>query len=148
MRKRFSKELYQANDARATGVISGYLSQWGLVAEQNPNKYGVDLLVRRPESPEHFLGVECEIKLVWSGPEFQYDTIQLPERKGKYRAIPQPLEYWILNRECTHVIVIPEYLLDSFEPVVVPNKYIRWGEKFYQIPVAECVQLQLGEEVE
>jgi len=145
MRKKFSKALYQQNDALATGVIAGYLSQWGLVAEHNTDKYGVDLLVRKPDDKDYFLAVECEIKRVWHGPDFPYDTIQLPERKGKYRNTPHQLEYWILNSDCSSVIIIPEFLLDQYEPVVVPNKYVRWGEKFYQIPMTECLLIQLGD---
>jgi hypothetical protein len=145
MRKKFSQALYDQNDQLATGVISGYLAQWGLVAEPNPNRYGVDLLVRKPDEPDHFLAVECEIKRVWTGDSFPYQTIQLPERKGKYRNVPQQLEYWILNADCTSAIIIPEFLLDEHKPVVVPNKYIRWGEKFYQLPIDECVIIQIRE---
>jgi len=143
MRKPFDRKLFEQNDALARNAVTYHLFVNGLIAEPHTDRYGIDLVVRSPESPDVIYGVECEIKRVWTGPKLPYSTIQLPERKRKYLNNPWPIEYWILNNELTHAIVIPGGLVEAAKPVVVANKFVRWGEKFYQIPVADCIQLTL-----
>lgn len=143
MRKPFSKELFATNDELARNAVIYHLFMGGLLAEPHTDRYGIDLTVRKPESRQILYGVECEIKRVWNGPVLPYATIQLPERKKKYLNNPWPIEYWILNSTQTHAIIIPGHLVEQSEPVIVPNKYVRWGEKFYQIPVSECNLIEL-----
>lgn len=147
MRKPFDKALFEKNDALARQAVSQFLRAHGIVVRPNPDQYGVDLFEIEdfPEGPAPVLGIECEIKRVWSGATFPWDTIQLPERKAKYRSAALDVDYWLLNSECTHAIVIPGYLLDEHIPVEVPNKYVSKGERFYQIPVAQCRKVDLSE---
>lgn len=147
-RKPFDEKLFVENDARARQAVSQYLRSHGIVVRPNEDKFGVDLFEledSEENGPYPVLGIECEIKLVWHGSNFPWDTIQLPERKAKYRRPLLDVDYWVLNSECTHAIVIPGYLLDRHTPVEVPNVYVAKGEKFYQIPVSECRKVDLSE---
>lgn len=148
IRKPFDKALFEKNDALARQAVSQYLRSHGVTISPNPDQYGVDLFEMEDDEfdgPYPVLGIECEIKRVWSGPDFPWDTIQLPERKAKYRNGIIDVDYYLLNSECTHAIVIPGYLLDEHIPVEVPNKYVSKGERFYQIPVIACRKVDLSE---
>ena len=146
MRKPFDKQLFEENDVRARTAVSGYLRKIGWIVRDNPDRYGVDLLLQTKELEYDCLAIECEIKRVWSGSEFPWKTIQLPMRKAKFvRSADMPVNFWVLNSECTHAIVIPGSALSGYAPVEVPNKYVAAGEKFYQIPVFECRKVNLNE---
>lgn len=144
IRKRFDRALFQQNDELARNAVIYHLFMEGLLAEPHTDRYGIDLTVRKPESRDTIYGVECEIKRVWTGPVLKYDTVQLPGRKAKYLNNPWPIEYWILNNELTHAIIIPGHLVEASTPVEVPNKYVYRGELFYQIPVAQCSVVMLS----
>lgn len=132
-RKRFDRELYLLNDQKAKKAVLKYLGKgWG----ENPKKTGVDLV-----NIINTAFVECEIKQRFIGKEFPYETVQLPERKGKWKDLN--IRYFILNKQCTYAIIIyPKSLKDS-RLKEVPNKYVFKGEYFYQIPVKECDLVKL-----
>lgn len=143
MRKPFDKKLFEENDALARAAVTKHLESAGALVEANPDQYGVDLFVWMAN---HEFAVECEIKRVWGGPVFPWKGIQLPERKAKFvRSADMPVEFWVLNNEMTHAIVIPGSALSGYTPVEVPNKYVAAGEKFYQIPLGECEMVVLCE---
>lgn len=146
VRKPFDLELFKQNDQKARLVITKYLQALGYVVSPNPNTYGVDLIAERGNNR---YGIEVEIKRVWKGPKLPWDTVQLPERKAKYRLEGLPVTYCILNNELTHALTFTGSMLDTLTPIVVPNKYVSKGEKFYQVPVSICdyIELELdGEE--
>lgn len=141
MRKKFDRELFEANDTAARHAVTRYiLATSDVTVENNPDKYGVDLLVTGGLMD---YAVECEIKRVWKGEDFPWDTLQLPERKAKFIRAGVPVEFWILNNELTHAMVIQTDVLLSLTPVEVPNKYVAQGEKFFQVPIDRCRKLRL-----
>lgn len=152
MRKPFDKALFAENDARARRVVTKQLESYGHYVEPNRNQYGIDLLVYEQASTleiglEPWLGVECEIKRVWKGPRLPWKTVQLPERKRKYLSPLHKTQFWILNNECTHAIIIPGAQLEILKPVEVPNKYVAKSELFYQIPMTECLLITLDADI-
>ena len=148
MRKKpFDRKLFHENDARARVAVIVYLHNQGLVAQDNDDQYGVDLLIRRPDSPQIIYAVEVEVKHVWSGDTLPWSSVQLPARKLRYaQETLVPVEYWILNRELTHAIVIYEKSLVDRDPIEVYNKYVSRGEFFYQIPLEETDLIGLSGE--
>lgn len=150
VRKRFDSGLFQANDHVARQRAMYYLHTQGIIAEENPDQYGIDLLCSPPGSRTVHYGVEVEVKRVWKGAVFPWLTVQLPERKLHYlHDVPFPVEYWIFNAELTHVIVIHEHSLGTAPVVVVPNKFVPAGEKFAQVLISDCdiIELPNGMEV-
>lgn len=145
LRKRFDPELKQANDGPAVAAVLAYLEEQGVPrAVQNPDLYGPDIVLWRGLRPTSY--IEVEIKRVWrEGTEFPWRTLQLPERKGKFRRLGLPIEYWILRADRLQALVIPEAALDdpSSSLVEVPNRLVAGGEYFYQIPVNLCSTIHL-----
>ena len=132
VRKKFDKDLYDTYDSIAKEAAKDALQKKGYTVCDNTDKYAQDLVAEK--EGEMFL-VETEVKNVWKGPEFPYDTVQLPERKKKF--FKERTLFFIWNAELTHAIVFWSDDVKHLEPVEVPNKYRYKGEYFFQIPVGE-----------
>ena len=132
VRKKFDKDLYDTYDSIAKEAAKDALQKKGYTVCDNTDKYAQDLVAEK--DGEMFL-VETEVKNVWKGPEFPYDTVQLPERKKKF--FKERTLFFIWNAELTHAIVFWSDDVKHLEPVEVPNKYRYKGEYFFQIPVGE-----------
>lgn len=139
-KKKFSKELHDENDTLARAAGKKYWSAFGYKVEDNPDRYGADLVVNT--GWEEFYS-EVEIKRVWSGPNFQYDTLQIPARKKKFTELDKPCMFVVLNKEQTHAFVCDSQTLIASPVVEVPNKYVYSGEMFYQVPVSQLLFVEL-----
>ena len=139
VRKRFDRELFNETDGTARDSAKKYWTSLGHIVEDHPDRYAVDLIV---DTGTETFYCEVEIKKVWKGVEFKYDTLQIPERKSKFAKLDTPACFMIFNNERSHAFICSHTdLLDS--PVVeVPNKYVYKGEMFFQVPIAK---LQLVE---
>jgi hypothetical protein len=130
--KKFSKSLFQGNDPKSRKVVKEYLSKQGIIVEDNPNKFGVDLI-----SKDNTFQVEVEHRLVWKEDEFPYDEINVPERKAKF-FIENYIAYFILSCDYSGLgmidgTTIRKYLIDE-NLKMSPNKYVKENEYFYKIP--------------
>lgn len=132
VRKKFDKDLYDIYDSVAKEAARDALQKKGYTVCDNIDKYAQDLVAEK--DGKMFL-VETEVKNVWKGPEFPYDTVQLPERKKKF--FKERTLFFIWNAELTHAIVFWSDDVKDLEPVEVPNKYRYKGEYFFQIPVGK-----------
>lgn len=138
--KRFCKDLYAENDNLARAAGKRYWQSLGCTVEDNPNKYGPDLIVTT-DYGKHYC--EVEIKKVWKGKEFQYPTLQIPARKQKNLLFDMPCTFIVFNDEQTHGLLCTHMQLLNAPIVEVPNKYVYSGEKFFQIPVADLKLIEV-----
>jgi hypothetical protein len=134
VKKRFCKELHQTNDTLARAAGKTYWSSVGYEVKDNPDQYGADLIVNTGQ--EEFYS-EVEIKRVWSGPNFAYDTLQIPGRKKKFTELDKPCVFVVFNNEQTHAFACHSDVLKESPLVEVPNKYVYSGEMFYQVPITK-----------
>lgn len=154
VRKKFDPTLFAENDARARAAVMHALNGDGMYVQPNDDKYGPDLCVYVGYRHKYY--VECEIKRVWKSDQdtFPWTTVQVPERKAKFTREGSPktptgrmpqlhtwkeVEFWILREDCQVAIIIPESVLSSSPLVEVPNSQVSSGEKFYQVPISECI---------
>jgi len=130
--KKFDKELFEANDLKARTATKLVVAQvYGVEVRDNPDKYGPDLMAYKDGE---FVGyVECEIKRVWGLGEFQYDTVQFPERKAKFLKLGSIL-FIMFNQDLSRCLMLNGETLASSPQVVVRNKYCPSGELFFQVP--------------
>lgn len=130
--KPFSASLHKKNDPKSRRVVKEYLQKKDIDLEDNPDKYGVDLI-----SKDGTVKVEVEHRLSWQGPEFPFNEINVPERKGKFFG-DKEVSYAILNKEYTHIGIIPNKKLRKYLTAENlkenPNKYVKAGELFYKVP--------------
>ena len=113
-----------------------FRSFFGYKVEDNPDQYGADLIVNT--GWEEFYS-EVEIKRVWSGPTFKYDTLQIPSRKQKFIGLDKQCVFMVFNNEQTHAFVCHGDTLKESPIVEVPNKYVYAGEMFYQVPITKLL---------
>lgn len=146
IRKQFDPVLFEENDARARAAVAGALSTDGVWCRPNDDRYGLDLLVYAGYRHTHY--IEVEIKRVWldTHDSFPWSTVQVPERKRRLaEATRKPVEFWILRSDLKFAVIIPEEALVGSPLVEVPNRLVSSGEKFFQVPVSECILRKLGE---
>jgi len=155
MRKKFDYALFRANDALARKIGKLYWESIGHIADDNPDKYGPDLIVeevnidthRYNKSPTFFC--EVEIKRAWKGKDFTYKSIQIPHRKAKYLdtiKYGKECNFLILNNEQTHAFYILHNDLKTSPVAEVPNKYVPSGEMFFQVPLTKARLVELPNE--
>jgi hypothetical protein len=130
MHKHFSERDHRINDEAARGSAKAFWSAQGYTVTDNPNTYGVDLIA---EKDKKRIYLEVEVKHTWHGIDFKYPTMHLPLRKAKF--LDKPTVFMIFNSFLSHAALIGRKTVRSAEIVVVPNKKVSAGEKFYSIPV-------------
>jgi hypothetical protein len=136
-RKRFSKSLHSENDTPARAAAMRYWKALGYNVYENANNHIPDLTI---ETENARFYSEVEVKRIWKGETFQYDTLQIPERKRKYTGLDLPCTFMVFNNEQTHVFLCESSTLVTSPIVEVPNKFVPEGELFFQVPI-KCVKL-------
>jgi hypothetical protein len=139
-RKRFDKDLYDKYDDLARQKTTQYLTSQNFQVEEHPDKYAQDLIAKHINDDYSYY-VECEVKLVWDGIEFPYNTVQLPERKSKF--FRDLTRFFIWNKGLTHAMTFWSSEIATLEPVEVPNKYVYSGEYFFQVPMSMVEKVSL-----
>jgi arginine/ornithine N-succinyltransferase beta subunit len=144
VRKKFSKSLHDQHDDPARAKVKAYFTKQGFRVIDNPNTKGVDLMLLDRKTSEVVGYVEVEVKNNWHKKVFQYDTLQLPERKAKYiQLYGNNIQYLILSKDLTQAFIIGSLSLKRSPLVEVPNKYVPKGEFFFQVPVKKCKLIKL-----
>jgi hypothetical protein len=143
-KKAFDRGLFSENDTLARAAGKRYWKSVGYAVEDNPDRYGPDLIV--DTGNEKFYS-EVEIKKVWSGKEFQYDTLQIPERKKKFIGRDMGCKFIVFNNEQTHGFLCPCSTLAVSPLVEVSNKYVRSGELFFQVPIANIEFIEVPNDI-
>jgi hypothetical protein len=132
MRKKFDRQLYDQNDNIAKTKVTEILKDY--VVKENPRKRDVDLLIYDKDG-NHLFNVEAERKLVWQGRKFPYDNVQIAGRKRKYAELDKPTYFIMFNETWDSYLVIKHTDLLASPLKVVSNKYVRFGEEFFQVPL-------------
>ena len=146
VRKPFSKSLHKDHDDKARNAAKAYWKSQGYEAVDNPNTKGVDLLIIDPESQEVIGYCEVEVKNNWNAKKFQYDTLQIPERKGKYLELyGDKIRYMIFSKDLTQALIADIVSFKKAKIKEISNKYVRSGEYFFQVPVKDCELVQMEE---
>ena len=131
-RKRFDRSLYEEYDQKAREATMSYLKSTGMDVCEHPDRYAQDLIAFSPLDDFEY-NVECEVKIVWDGKDFPYDSVQLPQRKHKF--FDGKTKFFIWNKNLDTAVTFWDTEISDLIPVEVPNKYISKGEYFYQIPL-------------
>jgi hypothetical protein len=129
MYKVFQKKDFDQFDGAAREVAKKFWYSMGYVCKDNPDEYGVDLIV---EGNNKRFYCEVEVKKRWEGVQFRYPTVHLPVRKAKF--FTKPTQFMVFNRSLTIAAVIGRKAVMDSPQVEVPNVKIAAGEKFYDVP--------------
>ena len=130
IRKKFNPGDYALYDQKAKDKTTEYLQSKGYNVVEHPNRYAQDLIAK---SEMNEFMVECEVKVLWDTDDFPFPSVQLPERKSKF--LNERTLFFIWNKGLTRAFTFWSDDVKKLTPVEVPNKRVRRGEYFYQIPL-------------
>ena len=104
--------------------------KWGLKVEENPNRYGVDLICFRLGSPVGALEVEVR------QPGFDlHRSIHVGQRKEKLFQEGLPTLFFALTQDLHRAYYLKADLIKDCPLVEVHNRYVGKGEMFYDVPI-------------
>ena len=133
--KKFSKGNYDANDASGKEAVTRFLEKQGLSVQENPNKYGIDLIADGTTSNgKEFnnVPVEVERRNIWNK-NFPFSTVHVPERKKKF--LKDYMLYAVVNSNYDRVMFCTSDIIKQFKPIEIPIKSIAKDEYFYNVPL-------------
>lgn len=142
VRKQFDKQLFELVDKAARDIVKPLMKElYNLDCQDNPNKYGVDLLGYEDGKLINY--IECEMSGVWKEGPFPYTHVRLPERKGKFCILDKPTLFVMINKTRTRAMIYSSDKVLRAELKEVSNAYIRSGEYFYCIPKEQTMEVDL-----
>lgn len=131
MSKPFDPQLYATHDARARAVARDYLQNCGLMVEDNPDQYGVDLI--GPNRSGQTVGVEVEVKTSWTGSELPYEEVHIPYRKRSLLDLPHPCYFLMFNNSLQYGWWVWARIILTGKVITKDNIYLE-GEQFFEVP--------------
>lgn len=129
--KKFDKKLYKENDQKAKKAGIKFWKSQGYNINENTDRYGPDLIAEK-NGKKHY--VEVEIKYNWNKEEFQYDDLQIPERKSKFAKLDMQTYFMVFNSLLNRAFICSTKNLLNSPIQNVANKYM-YKENFFKIPV-------------
>jgi len=123
--KKFNKENHKANDKPAKDLVIKFLQSKGLDAIENPNDYGIDVMVSR---------YEVERRIIWKD-KFPFKTVHIPSRKSKF--LKYNIMYAVVNKDFDKIMLCKSSTIRKYKQIEVPNKSVPKGEYFYDVPIEE-----------
>lgn len=134
--KRFDKRLFEENDTQCRNRVKELFNGTKYVIEDNPKRYGVDLLVKEGDDVVFYIETERKMLASWNDEKFPYDDIQLPERKSKFCSLDKPVYFIMFNHDFGNFLTFSSETVLTSPQEQVYNKYNNNGkELFFKIPV-------------
>jgi len=136
--KNFSEGNYQTNDSAGKDVVKAFLRNHNVRTYENPDKYGIDLLAPR---------YEVERRTIYFR-TWMYKTVHVPERKTKFLKydiwyvvnVHHILEHGLKKKnveEFDSLMFCKSDIIRNSPLVEVPNRSVKRGEYFYNVPIDE-----------
>jgi hypothetical protein len=133
--KRFDQSLHDQYDNAGREVVKTYFhNRLDIDAKDNPNEYGVDLLLYRNDKLIGY--AEVEVRNNWKTDAFPYDTLNVPYRKKKLLDNDLPTFFFSVNNIRTRMFCCKAEDVLNCEIKENPNKYVKSDEYFYKVPVS------------
>ena len=140
--KRFDQSLHDQYDNPGREVVKFYFSsKLNITAKDNPNVYGVDLLLYKNESLVGY--AEVEVRNNWKTDAFPYDTLNVPYRKKKLLENELPTFFFSINHIKTRMFCCKAEDVLKCELKENPNKYVKSDEYFYKVPVCVLKSIEI-----
>lgn len=137
MRKAFDKELFNKYDVAARTAVKELLKGSDWTVKDSEKKMAVDLEIYK--GTEKIAYIETEVKLSWNKKEFIYPDVQWPERKWKYCKLDKPTIFLMFNHDLSQYLTTTGEILLSSKLEMVRNKYVKYGENFFKVPVEKVM---------
>lgn len=139
--KKFNQQLHDKYDPPARKAVTDWVKmKWGLECRENPNVFGVDLIVLREGKRVGYIEVEVRN---WA--YCHYPTIHVAHRKEKLFQQDLPTLFFALTQDLTHAYWCHAKVAKDYPLIEVKNFEVPNGEMFYDIPVERFKYVDLTE---
>jgi hypothetical protein len=129
--KQFNQALHDQYDPPAREAVTKWVKmKWGLDCRENPNVFGVDLLVYRADKLVGYIEVE-----VRSWDYCHYPTIHVGLRKEKLFQQDRPVLFFALTQDLIHAYWAKALVIEGSPLIEVKNIEVPAGELFFDVPV-------------
>ena len=143
--KKFDQALFDKSDPAARQKVTSFLNRCGFQVRENSNKYGVDLVASK-DGTEVYVEVERRGAKNWPGGKFRFSTVHVPGRKEKY--LGKKFAYAALSHDMNQLAWLSSEKVQMYfkEELTteVPNCYVAYGERFFDIPTSEWQFIDLS----
>ena len=136
--KPFNPKAHARSDGPGKQAVIKYLKTIGIEAIENPNKFGIDLIV-----PGSDVTYEVEQRSIWYTNWF-YTSVHVPARKKKF--MQDKMIYAVVNRDGTKILFCPSEIIREYIPEEVPNRAVGSGEYFYDVPLNKWTLREVSNE--
>ena len=134
MHKYFEPQDFEKFDAAAESVAQSFLQRLGYTCIENPDVYGIDLLIESKE-----FGCEVEVKQSLHGADFPFPSLHLPYHKKKFTE--GSTFFFVFNNSMTPAPIVCRKVVVASQINLIKNYKIPIGEQIYCIP-AERLQFK------
>jgi hypothetical protein len=131
--KPFEQSLHDQHDSDGKRIVIDFFKNRNIEARENPDKYGVDIILYRNEKPIGY--AEVEVRLMWHGAKFPYSIVNVPFRKKKLLDNELPTYFFAVNKDLTHVLCCDSEVILNSPVEENPNRFVKRHEYFYKIPL-------------
>jgi len=132
-RKVFSQMLHDKYDGFGRQIVKKYLRGRGIIAINNPDIYGVDLILLR--GCRRIGYGEVEVRSSWRGYKFPFSDLNIPDKEHLFRQ-DLPVYFFSVNNEGTAMFICNAKRILAKDKVLLSNKY-KENEPFYKMEIPE-----------
>lgn len=143
--KKFNQELHDICDPPTREAVTKWLNmKWGVDAEPNPDKYAVDLVIKRAGKIVAYAEVEVRDWLQEST-HCPYDTIHVAARKKKLLNNQLPTLFFAVTRDYKNAYWTKSDAILESPMREIKNTAVSDGEFFYDVPKKSWKYVDLTE---
>ena len=140
--KLFSQKLCNQYDEPARTFLKSVYKDLGIVARDNIDKYGIDLILFKDGIKIGY--AEVETCAGWTGPVYPFKTVHVPIRKAKFFNLDMPSQFWVISNTFTRGLHIDGEKILASPIIIVPNKYVLSNEKFFDVELKSMSMISKG----
>jgi len=145
MKKIFSQELHHQYDSYGKRAVKKYfMSRFGIYLLENEDQYAVDMIAYKDGKKLGY--VEVEVRESWNTDSFPFDSLHIPERKGKLLCNDLKTVLVSVNKNASRAFICKANVILNSPIKERRNKYIESGEKFYLVDPSRIELVNLKEE--
>ena len=140
--KVFDKDLHDKYDPKGRKVAKRFFAGRGYIAKDNPDEYGIDLLLYKDGKIVGYADVE--VKTYWNTVEYTWPDMCIPERKREFFEIKDLPRYFVMvnNAETALLYVLGQKILKK--EIFRKDTRYKKNEPFFKFDIDEVTHVDLS----
>jgi hypothetical protein len=142
MYKPYDPELQHFDNA-GRDIVKAFIQKTSggkIVVEDNPDQYGVDLVMKK--RGEIIGYAEVEVRVSWKGKVFPFPDLNVPSRKAKLLKNKAPTYFFSINNDHTAMFFCEGGVILDSPKKMSPNRFLS-EELFFKVPLSKLRYVDL-----